>query len=218
MIYLMDGATRSWLTREDGVIETLSAVFYLIGFVSGIFYLVQKAPANRFWMIFWTLLCFFCFGEEISWFQRILNYDTPAIMENANEQGEFNLHNLYFLYGGHWVDAIRSGQFKLKLLLSSQNLFRIGLLIYFFLIPVGQYILKISFFKNRLKIPVPGVLLIVPLWIILLLSFVLAFFSHAELKTSLAETREMFYAFFIMCYLFSIPNHGSQNHENASKI
>ncbi len=47
--------------------------------------------------LFMTGLFFFvCAGEEISWGQRILGFETPEEVLAVNEQGEFNLHNLKF--------------------------------------------------------------------------------------------------------------------------
>lgn len=41
-----------------------------------------------------ALLFFFGAGEEISWGQRIFNIETPAALEQANDQEELNIHNL----------------------------------------------------------------------------------------------------------------------------
>jgi hypothetical protein len=41
-------------------------------------------------------LVFFAIGmEEISWFQRVLGFETPPELARANMQQEFNLHNLH---------------------------------------------------------------------------------------------------------------------------
>lgn len=37
----------------------------------------------------------FIIGEEISWGQRLLDFGTPEALEEANRQGEANLHNIY---------------------------------------------------------------------------------------------------------------------------
>lgn len=41
-----------------------------------------------------ALLFFFGAGEEISWGQRILGFQTPETLSEVNRQEEFNLHNL----------------------------------------------------------------------------------------------------------------------------
>ena len=52
-----------------------------------------KTQKNVF--LFCLGLVFFTgFGEEISWGQRIINFQTPDIIEKHNVQKEFNFHNL----------------------------------------------------------------------------------------------------------------------------
>ena len=46
-----------------------------------------------------AVVCFFGFGEEISWGQRIFGIETPAGLKQANSQQETNLHNLKALSG-----------------------------------------------------------------------------------------------------------------------
>ena len=41
-----------------------------------------------------ALIFFFGAGEEISWGQRILGFQTPEALSEVNRQEEFNLHNL----------------------------------------------------------------------------------------------------------------------------
>lgn len=43
---------------------------------------------------FFTFLLIFIAGEELSWGQRLVGWDTPEFILENNEQGEFNLHNL----------------------------------------------------------------------------------------------------------------------------
>jgi hypothetical protein len=45
---------------------------------------------------------FFCFGEEISWAQRIIGFTTPEAFTDVNVQNEFNLHNI----GGYLSDHL----------------------------------------------------------------------------------------------------------------
>ncbi|KAA5541686.1 hypothetical protein [Adhaeribacter rhizoryzae] len=80
---------------EDGYIEYLTAFFLL--FTS--FTCLYKAfhTRNKIAVAFFclaALLFFFGFGEEISWGQRVLGFETPEKIKMANSQQEFNLHNL----------------------------------------------------------------------------------------------------------------------------
>jgi hypothetical protein len=52
-------------------------------------------------------LFFFGAGEEISWGQRILGFQTPEPLTEVNRQEEFNLHNLTVLETNKLLDADR---------------------------------------------------------------------------------------------------------------
>lgn len=52
-------------------------------------------------------LFFFGAGEEISWGQRILGFQTPQSLTEVNRQEEFNLHNLTVLETNKLLDADR---------------------------------------------------------------------------------------------------------------
>jgi hypothetical protein len=52
-------------------------------------------------------LFFFGAGEEISWGQRILGFQTPETLTQVNRQEEFNLHNLTVLETSKLLDADR---------------------------------------------------------------------------------------------------------------
>jgi hypothetical protein len=89
-------------TIEDGPIENLSAVLFFLG---GVGFLVaakrseylrsRNARAVYIFMILWAMICFVCSGEEISWGQRILGFDTPEQIKALNAQEELTFHNLY---------------------------------------------------------------------------------------------------------------------------
>lgn len=191
----------SVLTREDGIVESLSAIFYLIAMVFGS---ISIFKADRVYLpIIWTILCFIFLGEETSWFQRIFDYSVPSI-EQVNAQNEFNLHNLNVFHGGNLTDS----PLTLDSLLKSQNLFRLGFFGYFLAAP---FLLHIPIFRETsskmgYKKPDSGFTLV--LLLVFVLSFLLALFSPVDTKRLLAETREMLYAFFIMLYVFAymLPN------------
>lgn len=88
-----------WLRGEDRLVEWVTFCGFL---AAGVICLrLLRQPANR-WLRLWRLglAIFFlvCAGEEISWGQRILSFDTPEAVALRNEQDEFNLHNLKFEY------------------------------------------------------------------------------------------------------------------------
>jgi hypothetical protein len=87
---------RNWmdvLCREDGALESLSALFYLLS--AGIFLrlFITRRPPN-YWHMAFAALFFAAFGEEISWGQRILGLATPEALGGINVQNELNIHNI----------------------------------------------------------------------------------------------------------------------------
>lgn len=201
-IWLADEDFIKMITEEDGIIENLSALFYLGGFSVCLFRIIKNTYGNRLWLYLWCFLCFIFLGEEMSWFQRIFNYPALPFLKNLNEQGEINIHNLNIFQGGHWIEAITLKKYGLKMFLSSQNIFRLCFLLYFLVVPITIYAGKMKVLERKFRYPVPEPGFVIAVWSILVLSFVLAIFSLDSLKSSIAETREMFYALFIFIYIF----------------
>ena len=89
--------------REDGILETMTAVFFL-GAASLLFIRsFRKTPNDslgreRFWSIVLyglpAVVCFVIGMEEISWGQRLFNWHTPEFISAVNYQNETNFHNL----------------------------------------------------------------------------------------------------------------------------
>lgn len=87
------------VSQEDGLVEWLGALSLLVA--SGLFLLcflrARRAGSKRAKQLFLLGLAAALFvgaGEEISWGQRILGFETPGAVEQSNYQGELNLHNL----------------------------------------------------------------------------------------------------------------------------
>ena len=87
------------LAEEDGVVEWSSAALAIAS--AGLFGYaalrcsISSRPSDRlvrFILIGLSGVSFLIAMEEISWFQRVLDYDSPAIVGDRN-QSEFNLHN-----------------------------------------------------------------------------------------------------------------------------
>ena len=87
-----------WLQGEDRTVEWITfAGFLSASLLAGLVLLTSHRHMNRMAFIYFlgTALFFFvCAGEEISWGQRVLGFETPESVKEINEQGEFNLHNL----------------------------------------------------------------------------------------------------------------------------
>jgi len=96
--------TIAWLGEEDGLVENAGALcFLLAGAVflvaahrsSGLHRQCDTNPIeNPQALLALGALCLICFGEEISWGQRLFHYPVPAWLASINRQGEWNLHNL----------------------------------------------------------------------------------------------------------------------------
>ena len=89
-------------------------------------------------------------GEEISWGQRIFQYETPEFFKLYNTQGELNFHNLRF--GG---GTPGNKGFRVNRIIFGTGL-GIGVAIYFLILPL-LYRKKESVKRliNKLAIPLP---------------------------------------------------------------
>jgi hypothetical protein len=153
------------ITKEDGIVETGTAVFY---FLAGCFLLYlfarSKSQTKRYFLgtrrnLFLLgagLLFIFFAGEEISWGQRLFHIHTPDYFLVHNEQRELNIHNLRFLQGmshGKWKRGI-------EFLLNSNVLLYTFYFVFAFLVPLAhKYSAKLRAFFEKTSFP------IVPLWI-----------------------------------------------------
>lgn len=83
---------------EDGPVETATALFLLIAsLVLGKHALALSAKGRRGaagLMLFYALLFFLAAGEEISWGQRIIGWESGEFFQENNQQVETNVHNL----------------------------------------------------------------------------------------------------------------------------
>ena len=82
--------------REDRFVENFTAAAFLMSSII----LIAAALAGRrsfrsLAYIIGGAAMVFLAGEEISWGQRIIGFETPAFLETLNTRGEFNIHNLF---------------------------------------------------------------------------------------------------------------------------
>lgn len=83
------------LVENGTVLFLVSAVFLAVR----IFLMRDRVRSNLFgpFALMMALGCFFFAGEEASWGQHWIGYETPDVIAERNDQGEFNLHNDPFL-------------------------------------------------------------------------------------------------------------------------
>ncbi|MEM7462611.1 MAG: hypothetical protein AAF362_08000 [Pseudomonadota bacterium] len=95
-LFVLTGYKSENLLDEDGLYEGLAAIacgLTALFLVYKAFYLGQSGKLVLFWTLFLAFSLFFIGGEEISWGQRLIGFDTPQIIRENNFQEEFNLHN-----------------------------------------------------------------------------------------------------------------------------
>lgn len=92
------------LSAEDGPIEWLSALLLLGAsgaMAARLRTLLRNKPASPHRSLHllgaagFAVLFFLMAGEEVSWFQRQIGFDTPESVAARNWQGEFNFHNFH---------------------------------------------------------------------------------------------------------------------------
>lgn len=109
LIAAIDPALFDHLARKDnfantGIIEHLTVAVLIPGIIAAIYTLIRfrrMLPTGwaQLWLLLWTLACIYFAGEECSWGQWYLEFETPEELTGLNDQGEFNLHNM-----SSWLD------------------------------------------------------------------------------------------------------------------
>lgn len=171
----LDHGVISNLIDEDGFYENLTAMLFLISGCLLLFLffssgqkgmgILTRIKKNVFYLLL-GLFFIICFGEEISWGQRMLNIETPESVQKINAQGEFNLHNIFIF---HSYDKNREIKYGFKALITAPRLFALFWLFYCVVIPLtNEFISGIRVFFERIRLPV------IPVWIGLL--FMLNYF------------------------------------------
>lgn len=87
-----------FLVTEDSILEWAQVVGFLGGFVGGAALTVRAFRGGRSrvalaYAVF-AAACFFVFGEELSWGQRLFGFGTPESLQELNNQDEVTLHNV----------------------------------------------------------------------------------------------------------------------------
>lgn len=91
-LYQIDPLAHWRFCAEDGLVENLTVVFWLVG---GVYILSTLKHRRARWLfVVLAIMAIWVAGEEISWGQRLFNIATPAGLSGINEQHEFNMHNI----------------------------------------------------------------------------------------------------------------------------
>lgn len=204
------------LGREDAPIETAGALCFLLA-ACGFFVLSCRSfrtrdpeprPESRRAVVYalLALLMFVCFGEEISWGQRVFGWETPGPIAGLNAQGETNLHNLQPVHQWH-PDGTEKG-FAAKLV-NMNRLFSVFWLTVFVGLPVLAAASScVRAGLDRAGLPVPplwtGGLFLTSYFIYKVVAFIHAGTIRAHALDELKETSyAAIYAFIAMAALIS---------------
>ncbi len=195
------------LGREDGVVETMTAVFFLLAALLMIYMFFRSTPGQdvsgvkirrNFSYLLLALFFFLCFGEEISWGQRIFGFKSPDWMGDINNQNEINLHNMRMIEASH----TKPGIWKWA---TAGTVFTLFWFFYCLVIPLlTEFSPRTKALLNRVRLP------LVPLWVGLcfLLNFtvknLLEEIQSLNLPRRYGEFEELNYSFLflVVCWIF----------------
>lgn len=187
--FTMAGPDLSRLLSENGPHETLQTLVLLMALIVAVRALFLIDWKTQYWLGGWLGLaavsCFYVSGEEISWGQHILQWDTPEYWARVNDQQETNLHNT-----SSWLDQ------KPRLILE------IGVIVGGIVIPLLEKFRK-SLLPERFTIIYPPAVLAVTASVVL-------FFKLSEKLTEglgisfyvrVSEVIELGLYYFVLLYL-----------------
>ena len=213
---LLDSQQILTLTKEDGPVESIGAVFFFLTSTLFFFLFFQDNSGNDFWFfrmkknVFFLCLgltFFLGFAEEISWGQRIFNISTPESIKEINLQQELNIHNLYIF---HADDEEGKRKSFFALLLNIDRLFSMFWFLYCVAIPILVRYHSWSENKaHRLNLP------LVPIWLGIffpvnyIISKMLEFYAANErIQSTITEVKETNFAllFFLVSTWFFIDS------------
>ena len=98
IVFFFPHLAPAWIESENGLVELGTVILLLPAIVSGFMTCAgeTRLPSSRLtlWLFLVTLACVYIAGEEISWGQHLLGWETPEPLQAINDQRETNLHNI----------------------------------------------------------------------------------------------------------------------------
>lgn len=153
-----------WVAGREMLVENLGAVAFL---ATALIYLAmacreRQAPRPRRLLLLGLGLFFvLAGGEEASWGQHWLGFETPEKLKGINAQQETNLHNLWVI-DSYAADAGKTKGFEKKtglaaLLLNSNRIFDLLMIGFFWLLPAAAaWPNPLRGLLHRWSVPVPA--------------------------------------------------------------
>ena len=217
---ILDRNTVVHLTQEDGIVEWIGALGFLVA--SAIFLLLyfrgdsardrhlSKSKNNMFFLALGVLF-FLGFGEEISWGQRLFGIETPEFMSRINSKNEINLHNTDLFHIGP-RGSREIGEFNS---FSISRLFSLFWLSFCIIIPAITRLKYFNYlFVEKIKLP------IVSLWIgsVFIINYAISKIYetyYPELFVGIVEVKETNFA---ILFVFVGLYFWSRAHSKTSRI
>jgi hypothetical protein len=205
--------------REDGPIEYVGAIFYFLAALTMVAAFVHarsksgKSANRSVYLLLLAVFFFVCFGEEISWGQRVIGWSTPESLKALNAQGETNLHNFWLFQAFDQTGAQKS---QIALFLHPGRLIALFWLIYCIIIPLAHSRFDgVRRLLHYMRLPIP------PLYVGLLFlgtyltrKFLVNVFEPPRaIQLALGELQETLYAviFFILALALLTRARASEN-------
>jgi hypothetical protein len=142
--------TIEWLGLETAPVELGTSAFFLI---AGILFIYSFRHSKSYFFLMFSVAFIFAAGEEISWGQQLMHFETPESIKAHNVQEEFNVHNLLVFNTGDHEHVSKTGWARM---LEFNFLFRLGCLVYGILLPLLNLSLPaFNSWMKRIKLPIP---------------------------------------------------------------
>jgi hypothetical protein len=192
--------TLSRMHSEGGSHEIIQFLLMVAAALVAARALLMRQTWARAWLLSWVALAFFACvyvaGEEISWGQHLVNWETPEFWSGINDQNETNLHNTT-----SWLDQ------KPRMILM------VGILIGGLVVPLLQKF-KPAWVPARFAILYPPAVLGVSALIVLVVNIIrkidgllpdVVFFTRGS------EVEELYMFYFVLLYLLILRRRLMQN-------
>lgn len=148
-LFLSENAVAN-LGKEDHFFEWLTAICL---FLASLLFLKVYIETKNILSFLLSGILFVGAGEEISWGQRIIDFQTPKSVKVMNVQNEFNLHNLSVFNTENFDKTRKKGWARL---LEINFIFRAFCMLYGIVLPMlalSSHSIKKAVSKYKMPIP-----------------------------------------------------------------
>jgi hypothetical protein len=152
VVIISDERTILRLGDEDQLFEWVTCFFFAS---TSLFFFISFFKTRKLLFLLLAAVFLFGAGEEFSWGQRLIDFETPESISKINVQKEFNIHNLEIFNNKDHQGKVKH---ELKKLLDMNFLFKVFVMMFGIVLPICVYHIKfISAITLKLGVPVPPV-------------------------------------------------------------